>query len=242
MLKDVVLAIFPFWDVQRPPLGLAYLAGALKRHGMGFQVRDYNIDFFRRYYLPARQEGTWSSPLGRRQFWQALAGLATGVAVAPPQWSETEYSLIVNAVTQYACELSALRPSVLAVSTFANTMALSLAVIRKFKCLCPETLVCLGGPQASWHSAYLLERFPEVDAIFAGEADMAFARALVSMGRGRKPHLEARLYPPSPRPFPDVLPRPDFSGFPLSRYTTIALPVLGSRGCPGRCAFCADPK
>ena len=43
------LFLFPIWSVKLPPLGVAYVASALREQGHFVVVRDYNLEIYKKW-------------------------------------------------------------------------------------------------------------------------------------------------------------------------------------------------
>lgn len=123
----------------------------------------------------------------------------------------------------------------------------------------PGIKTVLGNVHASVFAKQIIEK-KQSDYILEGESEASLPRLLDAIQSGRDLSSIPGLYYPSPtdgscrftgpsQPFQDLdlLPRPDWSDLPWRKYTflpfvTIALPVMaimGSRGCPYKCTFCA---
>lgn len=139
-------------------------------------------------------------------------------------------------------------------STMCSSFHHSLGVAAALKRRHPGMAVWMGGPHASVDAGLLLDRYPEVDAVFVGEGEAAFGELLA-----RGPHFVATLAggvagvrsrdsPFRPRP-PiqdlDELPFIDRAGAFLRHLaaaqgeTSCHVPLEFERGCPGRCTFCS---
>lgn len=154
------------------------------------------------------------------------------------------------------------RPDVLAFSMYIWNAAFLAPLIRELRVLLPQTLMLLGGPEASARSAHYLETLP-IDGVCIGEGEQTFAALLRTLG-GLSQLRAHRLSADDAAlraldgwlwrgHAPDYTPalRPDLAELPFL-YTDAELAALGearrvvyyesSRGCPFRCAFCASAK
>ena len=142
----------------------------------------------------------------------------------------------------------------IAFSCYIWNIEKSLRLASDIKKISPDTLIVLGGPEASFGVFELMQANPAVDFIVKGEGEAVFRRLLEALAdHGNSPRLEGTLQhvdnlffrdgndtasgPLSREHLPlDCLPSPFEAGLidlnkPLVYYET-------SRGCPFSCAFC----
>jgi anaerobic magnesium-protoporphyrin IX monomethyl ester cyclase len=122
----------------------------------------------------------------------------------------------------------------------------------------PEIRTVLGNVHASVFGPQIIER-GQADYVLEGECEHSLPRFLDLVEEGKSLDEVPGLHrlsdagrpecsgPAVPVPDLDALPRPDWSDLPWRRYTFLpfvtvarpALAIMGSRGCPYRCTFCA---
>lgn len=189
---------------DQPPLGLAYIAAVLERHGCEVRVIDANVEKL------------------------APAAVAAILAQQAPE-------MVCFTVT------TPLLPS-------------ALRVARMLKRLARPPLLVAGGPHATVLPEDLLG-----DGLFdyvvrgEGEGPMAELIEQIVLGldgratRGISWNDDGKTVHNPDRPFEPNLEEglyPDWSLFPLKRYSSLArrndhsLPITTSRGCPFGCTFC----
>lgn len=108
----------------------------------------------------------------------------------------------------------------------------------------PDTLIALGGPEVSYDSEELLEKYPFIDLIFRGEGEESVYRFLKSGGDPqRTPGVTARINgdifqtaPPAPLDM-DSLPF-CYSEEEMEDLHQRLVYYESSRGCPFSCAYC----
>ncbi|HIS80295.1 MAG TPA: B12-binding domain-containing radical SAM protein [Candidatus Scatomonas merdavium] len=80
------------------------------------------------------------------------------------------------------------RPDVLAVSVYIWNVLPVCRLLRNYRRICPETEIWLGGPEVSYESAALLERYDFADGIMRGEGEETFSE-LCAFWNGRGEEL-----------------------------------------------------
>ncbi|MBN2055524.1 cobalamin-dependent protein [bacterium] len=164
--------------------------------------------------------------------------------------------------TDLAALLAEYRPDLLGIQVSSHQCLTSRDCAAMAKRILPECRVVFGGCHATALPELILSRWPEVDAVVVGEGEETLTELCGILERGGDPATVAGLalrdasgeaLRTPPRPFIedlDRLPRPDRGWFPLDRYPKhrrygLYAPRLGvtsSRGCHGRCSFCASGR
>jgi radical SAM superfamily enzyme YgiQ (UPF0313 family)/predicted pyridoxine 5'-phosphate oxidase superfamily flavin-nucleotide-binding protein len=132
--------------------------------------------------------------------------------------------------------------------TDADSLHHTVTMARIMKQRSPETLICLGGPASSPISELMLERFPFIDMITRGEAELTFAETLQHLDTGRELgdilgltwRNDGKIIANRDRQvLPDLndLPIPEFDAYGMDPDAAFYLDV--GRGCPFKCHFCA---
>ena len=138
-------------------------------------------------------------------------------------------------------------------STMCSSFHHSLGAALELKHRKPDLRIWMGGPQASAKPQAVLARFPEIEAVFVGEAEATFQDLLAekaAFGRRRLvgvPGIYTRgasFVSRTPMQDLDDLPYVgDASDFlpalSLSGDAPSEVPLEAERGCPGRCSFCS---
>ncbi len=216
------------------PMGLAYVAAALKSAGLRAAV--YNAEAPR-----SRAETRWQRQSqmmdGHDAYLEALEN------AAHPVWQEARRILEV------------MRPAVVGVSVWTEKMDSARHISRIAKEVCRSAPVIWGGPHATLMTAECVA-VPEVDFVVRGEGErtaVELVKEVLSRGAGANgvPGVYRRDPAGGPmrgsdRPFEmnlDSLPVPDWeSGLSdddwTGRFGGIQC-LMSSRGCPYPCKYCA---
>lgn len=145
-------------------------------------------------------------------------------------------------------------PDLLMISAYTSDVFLLRFQITNLRKVLPEIPFWLGGPHASCAGLQALIDFPEIDALFMGEAEESVLE-LLSSDNGEKPPdgVILRTAPAAthPRHIHDLsgLPVPAWHLAPPEKYRGLPngvvlkrlpyAPILTTRGCPYKCTFCA---
>src|SRR3989344_2457647 len=63
--RSVALVLCPLWGTETPPIALAYLAAAMRKHGYAVSVHDFNLEFSENHgasLIPVTESKTWGDP------------------------------------------------------------------------------------------------------------------------------------------------------------------------------------
>ncbi len=144
-------------------------------------------------------------------------------------------------------------PEILMLSAFTSDVFLLKPVVSTLKKALPRTKLWLGGPHASCVAEKAFLDFPQVDAIFIGEAEESVLEALEFPERAPDGviYKGKDMSSTHPRQVLDLslLPIPAWHLAPPEKYRGLPngvvlkrlpyAPILTTRGCPYRCTFCA---
>ncbi|MEM2703017.1 MAG: radical SAM protein [Candidatus Bathyarchaeia archaeon] len=155
-------------------------------------------------------------------------------------------------------EIKSFQPNAVGITSVTVTSTSAFKVARIVKETFPETLTILGGPHVTVLDEQILMDHPEVDIVVRGEGEQTMLELANLIANSNFKVLDSvagitfrrsgRIIRTPDRPFIqnlDQLPRPAYKYFPLEKYKIfgkLILPILASRGCPYRCAFCLAPK
>lgn len=265
-----LLVVVPFGGIDRPSLGVHTLQAVARERGHTVDVLYANILFAARLgELPYMTVTEWgpSALLGERimglplgaalptSLLDALNGAINGTAKARSVKGATLSSeFITLATADWLADVdSAISGGAYDVigfsTTFEQTNAVAL-LARHLRPLVPDTCLVVGGANCEGPMAAAIQRYiPEIDLVFSGESELAFADFLDSPERadGR------RTINSMPNPDLKRLPTPDYSAFfeqlaaslpysILRDNDDLHIPYESSRGCwwgqKHHCTFC----
>lgn len=224
-----------------PSLALAQLYSFLRREGQDAEVMDVSVALYHRHRSPGYN--LWS---------EETNGVWAG-DMLPAQIMEKDHGFIESNFLERV--VSAPAP-VAGFSVTACSFPASLIMARWIKARRPDAMVVFGGQifTTTPGTVETILGHQEVDAVVAGDGELALAElaARFSEGRAWKDGPGLFIRDPQGRPAStgehapldlDSLPFADFSPFDMSLYGTPQLgphdlPIMASRGCVRHCSYC----
>jgi len=241
---DVFLIMCPPWDVLMPPLGIAYLASNLKKHGVKTEVFDMNIDLYN--LAPENDKRAWHM----EEYFK---------------WSEEKfheylfqnYKPYMNNMIKRIMDD---KPVLVGLSVNAANYNFSCMLAKILKKNNPELKICIGGPNSDDGYFWQSEMKDYIDFAVIGEAELMMPRIVQRLKENQpiedlpgvvvlKANSSGELGPRKEKekmhPWhfeKDLgeLASPTFMEFNLKKYKENSLPMIASRGCVARCNFCLD--
>ena len=215
----IALVLAPSFPKPYPLLGLACLDASLKQAGHEVRIFDFAASL---EFEHSGGEGVWHDPEFVAAYQRAHPDFFDGMCAA----------------------LAAYAPDLAGFSVWQCNAPASRIVCEGLKKRLPEVFTVFGGPEAGFRPEnFIKDVF--LDALVRGEGEHALLQ--LAAGQTKTPPYGVLLKsggalldggPAAQVADLDTLPFPDFSGFPLERYSTKLLPLAFNRGCVHRCAFC----
>ncbi len=224
----------PDASLDKLPLSLGYLAGAIRSHKPDWEVRIYNSDF---------------SPRDMPLDYRYLAGpgyerfLCTLKDSGAPIWKE-----IARTVSEF-------RPSVVGITTKSQNYLSACLIAQIVKSIDRDILVVVGGPHPSLAGPEVLKE-PAIDLAVRGEGEETIVEILQSVEGGQDvSSIRGIVYRQgdsiTANPPREYLRDLDALAFPVSvarpclidydRYPPEAFKYMFAvRGCPYACTFCGS--
>ena len=166
----------------------------------------------------------------------------------PPHFVTRQYSVNFP-YDMMLSELYEERPDIAAFSAYIWNIAFLERLLSDLGTLLPQTMLLLGGPEATARPKELLKRCPNLAGVVLGEGELLWPNLLKQLQQGKKkPPLPGMLWrghkcSSTEAPFPDfaLLPFPysaqDLADIKSGRHIIY---YESSRGCPYKCSFCAS--
>jgi len=229
---DILFAVVPPSDSWLPNLGIACLQAYLRAQGCSSSFLDLNLSFMST--LPEADRQVWV--MRTDEYWR------------DPRQRERFFQVFCEGAGRLADELLAREARLIGFHVHSLNHAFAVELARRVKGKDPARVILFGGPGVT--DPELCASFPScVDHCVVNEGEITVAelcaasRAGGDLSRiaGVHTNVAGEGYIFQPRDFikdVDALPFPSFDDFPMDRYWGKRIPVLLSRGCVGRCAFC----
>ncbi|MBI5527539.1 MAG: radical SAM protein, partial [Deltaproteobacteria bacterium] len=240
----VALVFCPFGSVEQPPTGITCVAAALASvHAV--DCFDLNIEFHA--YCVEHRIGLFAKRIFEGEDVLALKDLALeghGIPAFLDGWADQ--------LAGY---------DVVGFSLYNATYNFSKTLMRRIKVRNPKSVVICGGPFCELNCfGKEISRLPLdpqapgspllVDGTVLGEGEITFRKVLDAMAAGGDwraiPNVltidRGELHVNDGYELCNLngLPFPDYSRYPLSKYSQSIIPVVGSRGCINRCCYCGE--
>jgi hypothetical protein len=260
---NVTLVQPPVFWTTTPPLGMAYLAGELRRAGETAAMLDFNIELFAAdppayaHVKRLAEQVGHDSPLRSRPLEDMFGTLARAFPV--------EWEALARLVDTWVPRILATRPDLVGLSIHEESLLSALVIAGRLRRLVgadARPRIIAGGPEAVF-----LEKDPRaiasgvLDAVVVGEGEGPLREIVHRMKAGgidldRRgfgetllpgavicTHSGRVLEAAACAPPIDIheIALPSFAGLPLDLYSFArTLPIIGSRGCPAKCTFCFE--
>jgi radical SAM superfamily enzyme YgiQ (UPF0313 family) len=209
------------------PLGLAYLAGSVKKAGFPCRILDMDA--------AEAKAGTMDFSHEYERYQYYIRALNDS---RHPTW-ELMRTLILQE-----------KPDVIGITAMTTKFGSVIQAARICKEILPQVPIIVGGPHASAMPDLTME-IPEVDYVLRGEADESLPDLMIALRdhgdlsaqRGLSWRRQGVVQHNPDRPFAqnlDALPLPDRSALmhPENYSSEDMGVILTSRGCPFRCSYC----
>jgi len=157
---------------------------------------------------------------------------------------------------ELGAKLASFEPDVVGITSITPTIKATLLAAHIAKEVCPNAVVVLGGPHATFMDSQVLSEYPDVDIVVRGEGEETLLELLshlfdsgdLQTVSGISFRKNGQIIRTPNRPFIqnlDELPRPAYQYFPLKKYQffgKLILPIMTSRGCPYQCSYCVSSR
>ncbi|OGT67651.1 MAG: hypothetical protein A3H43_03855 [Gammaproteobacteria bacterium RIFCSPLOWO2_02_FULL_42_9] len=249
---DVILMDCPSRIFLMFPNGFAYVAKALKKSGVSFQVADLDVIFYHRFHISRLFDASnFLATSPERNLLEDPWDVAHEALWAEPvvvdffqPWIQETVSALIKA-----------NPKVLAFSIHSRSRYMTEAIVQGVKASLPDVVILVGGYdcQAPEIGAKI---FPLADYVAVGEVDVtfpSFIRRLIDEKQLKNvPGYISKYDSPDwsfqPGEIPqdlDAVGSPDYVDWDLDLYRNWnnyrITPVYSTRGCCwGRCRFCHE--
>ncbi|MBT3586704.1 MAG: B12-binding domain-containing radical SAM protein [Halobacteriovoraceae bacterium] len=234
----IALTHLPFWPVQIPPLGMAYISAVLKKSGHQVFLSDDNLDIWKNFQYTGDDFWDEGKIDQTRNF---------------SFYKEKLLPLIKPFLLSFVKKI--LGKDIQAIGFSVNSLNLysSLFVAGILKEADPALKVFFGGPEVFHGNKLIEDKIASgiIDAALIGEAEESIIELVEAWENAESIDSIVGLVGPrdlvektKPLKRPSInfaeLPLPDFSEYDLESYKTKKFPIMMSRGCVASCTFCTE--
>jgi len=153
-------------------------------------------------------------------------------------------------------ELASFKPAIIGITSMTPTINSAILSAKVAKEACPDAMVVLGGPHATFMDEEILSQEKAVDVVVRGEGEQTLLELTQTAFNMKALHTVAgitfmdgdQIIRTHNRDYIknlDELPYPAYRHFQLDNYRLFGrriLPVITSRGCPYQCTFCVTSR
>jgi ribosomal peptide maturation radical SAM protein 1 len=191
-MTDVVLVFMPYGTVDRPSIGLGYLAAALELVNIRTTIIHGNVLFAAKTGLKTFNFLNSSSNIDLLGEWTFAEAAFPELNASAESYFESLHKLctaeeeaevrrVRTLATPFISELVehilSMKPRLVGCSSMFQQNTASLALLREIRARAPEIITVMGGANCEAEVGRALHSyFPWVDYVFSGECDELFPR------------------------------------------------------------------
>jgi hypothetical protein len=244
---DLILAMCPGWGVENPPVGISSLKGFLEKHRISVKCLDLSLDL----YAASPEKKYWNLNYPEH-------------FMVPKLFKRNIQPLLGSFIEKWARQILSYNPKAVGFSLFMSSISVSLLLAQELRKLSPDLIILGGGPEVTRLKRVLIDGIQRVahlnkgaiagdifNALVEGEGEETLLEIMSLIKQGRDFHsARGILYTENGRSVCnqarglirdlDILPAADYHDLELANYSGAFFPLVTSRGCVNRCAFCAD--
>lgn len=233
MYKKVVLVSSANLTIERPPPGLAFLAGVCEASSIDYDIFDLNMFLLDHF---------------GKEKWDALTIMSTGSQIV----CDADFQLEIDHALECAVkQILKNSPDLIALTSFSSMQISWTTRLLQHIRMQSDVTIIAGGPGISYEqeptrtAGKILAEQNLLDYYVLGEGDLVFGNFLkgqVDLGVNAKGSKFENWVPQLDQL--DNLPLPSYKKMDLSKYQSTlknraaAITITGSRGCVRRCTFC----
>ncbi|MBD3313415.1 radical SAM protein [Candidatus Woesearchaeota archaeon] len=226
---EIALVQCPLWDVEKPPLGLAYISAILKKNNHSVFPFDLNAELFSRHigeeYRNYFDFELWKNKDRFRK-----------IPIPEGFWEKAAQRILDT------------DPGIIGFCVQDSSFLASMLLATKIRKMDPSRTIIFGGPDCYLSKTEVILSSGSVDYVVRGEGEETIVELIDSLENSKDvstvcgiSYKNSKVMHNKDRSLIknlDSIPFPDFSGLPLELYKAGSLPFMISRGCVNRCVFC----
>jgi len=236
---NILLIKMPPWEVNLPPLGVAYLSAYMEMNGIDAKVLDLNLEIYKNVSPKIRE--VWRN--NDYFYWQTDKMMS-------------EFENIISWIVE---KILAFDTMTIGFSLTVSSCKLFNQIITRLKTKVQDKIIIVGGPFTAWkefrNSFEIDKSLIDYFVIGEGELPLYYIMRHISNGynnntvqlpdgfslwRDESCDYTVCIQGPRIRNL-DEIPFPTYNEFDMDSYTDKRfISILGSRGCIRKCNFCND--
>jgi radical SAM superfamily enzyme YgiQ (UPF0313 family) len=229
---DVFLIMSPPWDVEMPPIGIAYLSSNLKANDIKTEVIDLNIILYN--LCKQKYKEMWNPE--KMIHWKELN--------FHKKILEEEKDFIRKVIEGIISK----NPFLIGLSINDSNMKFACEFAKMLKQKNPYLKIVVGGPASDLQISSNLGLNEYIDLAVIGEGEIILTEIVNWLKKNRNIECFPKIFLKNGMKFLhsenindlDKIEFPTYEEFDLKYYEKPTLPILLSRGCINRCRFCSD--
>lgn len=230
----------PQWNISQPPMGISYIGSYLKHYGHQIVLSDFSIELYDQ--LPEDKKYIMDS--GKyHQKWIDPIFFYSEVIPEIETFLENCLKKIIKG-----------KPSIVGFSVLTTNFLSTIEISKRLKKENPNIKIILGGPFVTrYEGAPEAVKYECVDFVIPDEGEET-SLELVNFLLGKTGtdihNIKGIMFKENGQVFDtgsremiadiNSIPYPNYDQFPLEKYKSICIPILGSRGCIFKCSFCSE--
>jgi radical SAM superfamily enzyme YgiQ (UPF0313 family) len=230
----------PQWNISQPPMGISYIGSYLKHNGHNIMLSDFSIEL----YSQLQEEMKYIMDSGSYHLnW-----------IDPSKFNSEVLPKINHFIEDCFNKIKDANPRVVGFSVLTTNYLATIEVAQKLKAHDPKIVIILGGPYVTrYEAAPDAVKMNCIDFVVPDEGEETcneLVNAILSEEKTDFKEIKGLMFMDghetidtgSRQMIADInsIPYPKYDLFPLEKYKTICIPILGSRGCIFKCSFCSE--
>ncbi|MFT6633946.1 MAG: radical SAM superfamily enzyme YgiQ (UPF0313 family) [Bacteriovoracaceae bacterium] len=241
ILSDLIyLAHMPQWNISQPPMGISYIGSYLAHSGYNIMLSDFSIELY--------------SQLSEDMKYIMDSGDYHMNWIAPNLFKNEVFPKIESFIEECFQKIKQSNPRIVGFSVLTTNYLPTIELAKKIKTFNPKIKIILGGPFVTrYEGAPDAVKLKCIDFVVPDEGEETcneLVGVLLKEEINDFKNIKGLMFMEGDKiidtgtreMIADInsIPYPVYDLFPLDKYKSICIPILGSRGCIFKCSFCSE--